>query len=306
MADDSRRSIPESVEGTNFGEFRAMDWGQILVTSGLAGSAFLGIALALRSIDPGTIAFVRAVLGAAALAALPHARRSVARIDWPRLALASLLGIGAPLLLLGLAEERIPSALTGMLITAIPIFTAALAASVTRSWPTPRRLTGLFVGFGGIAFLTAPNLGSSGTETLGVVMVLGAVLTSAMAATLFAPLQQTYGSLPVTMWLLVVSAVLLSPLGLIGWPQSRFEWLPVGSLLILGVVGTGTVWALWIGLVGRVGAVRASIVGYIIPIVALVLGVIVLDEHLEVLELLGVVLALTGGYLLSRGRHRAV
>jgi drug/metabolite transporter (DMT)-like permease len=99
-----------------------------------------------------------------------------------------------------------------------------------------------------------------------------------------------------------VSAVMLSPLGLLGVRNSSPEWLPLVSLLILGVIGTGAAWAMWVALIGRVGAVRAAIAGYIIPIVALVLGVIVLDEQIEPIQIAGVVVALSGGYLLSRGR----
>ena len=302
MDDGNRRSIPESVEGTKFGDFQALDWAQLGVTAGLVGSAFLLVAVALRSLHPGTIAFGRAALGAAALALLPSARRPVARIDWPRLVLASVTGIAGPLLMLTLAVERIPSALVGMLVAAVPIATAAVAAAVTRAWPTMTRLTGLSVGFVGIAMLTAPNLKSSGTETLGVVLVLATVLVSAVSATLFAPLQQTYGSLPVTLWLLAISSVILSPLGLIGLDESRFEWSGIGSLLILGIASTGVAWTIWISLIGRVGMVRGSINGYVIPIVALVLGVIVLDEHLEAIQIAGVVVVLSGGYLLSRRR----
>lgn len=303
MADGAHRSISESVEGTELGDFRANDWGQLIVAAGIFGSAFLWIALALRTIDPGTIAFGRAALGAAALAVLPSARCTVARVDRRRLVLAALFGMAAPVLLFALAEERIPSALAGMLVSAIPIFTAALAAVVTRSWPTRQRLSGLVVGLVGIVLLTAPDLGGSGAEAVGVAMVLGAVLSYAVASTLYAPLQQTYGSLPVTMWLLVISTVMLSPLGLIGLPRSTFEWLPVISLLILGVAGTGVAWAMWVGLIGRVGAVRAAIAGYIIPVVALVLGVIVLDEQIEAIQIVGVAVALSGGYLLSRGQN---
>ncbi len=60
---------------------------------------------------------------------------------------------------------------------------------------------------------------------------------------------------------------------------------------------------MWVGLVGRVGAVRAAIGGYIIPVVALVLGVIVLDEQIEPIQIVGVAVALSGGYLLSRGQN---
>jgi drug/metabolite transporter (DMT)-like permease len=302
VADTEHRTISESIEGTAQGDFRAFDWGQLVLAAGIFGSAFLWIALALRSIDPGTIAFGRAALGAAALAAVPSARCSVARVDWPRLTLAAFFGMAVPVLLFALAEERISSALAGMLVSGVPIFTAVLAAVVTRSWPTRRRLIGLSVGFLGIVLLAAPDLGSSGAAAAGVMMVLGAVASYAIASTLYAPLQQTYGSLPVTMWLLIVSAVMLSPLGLLGLRNSSAEWLPLVSLLILGVIGTGAAWAMWVALIGRVGAVRAAIAGYIIPIVALVLGVIVLGEQIEPIQIAGVVVALSGGYLLSRGR----
>ena len=305
MADRTHRSISESVEGTELGDFRASDWGQLVVASGIFGSAFLWIALSLRSIDPGTIAFGRAALGAVALVSLSSARCSVARVDWPRLALAALFGMAAPVLLFALAEERIPSALAGMLVSGVPIFTAAVAAFVTRSVPTRQRFVGLVIGLVGIVLLAGPDLTGSGAEAVGVAMVVGAVLSYAVAATLYAPLQQTYGSLPTTMWLLVLSAAMLSPLGLLGLTKSSFEWLPLVSLLILGVVGTGAAWAVWVGLIGRVGAVRAAIAGYIIPIVALVLGVLVLDEQIEAIQVAGVAVALSGGYLLSRGRQGA-
>jgi drug/metabolite transporter (DMT)-like permease len=301
-----RRSIAESVEGESSGDFTIRDWTELVVAAGIFGSAFLWIALALRSIAPGTIAFGRVVLGAAALAAVPAARCAIHRVDWPRLAIAALLGMATPVLLFALAEERIPSALAGMLVSSIPIMTAVVAAIETRTWPTRRRVTGLAIGFVGIALLALPNLTAAGSEALGVLMALGAVLAYAIAGTLYAPLQQSYGSLRVTLWLLVVSAVMLFPLGLLGAGDSSVELVSVASLVFLGIVGTGAVWALFVGLVGRVGAVRASIAGYLIPIAALVLGVAVLDESVEAVQVAGVLVALVGGYVLSRGSESPV
>ena len=83
---------------------------------------------------------------------------------------------------------------------------------------------------------------------------------------------------------------------------TTFEPTSIVALLILGAVGTGLVWALYLGLIGRVGAVRASIAGYLIPVVALLLGVIVLDERVHVAQAAGVFVALGGGYILSKGR----
>jgi drug/metabolite transporter (DMT)-like permease len=83
-----------------------------------------------------------------------------------------------------------------------------------------------------------------------------------------------------------------------GTSQTDFQL----ALVVVGVIGGGLVWALYMGLIGRVGAVRASIAGYLIPVVALVLGAGVLDERVEVVQIVGVAVALFGGYVLSKGR----
>lgn len=300
MATNQRRTLADSVEGTSDLDFGPVDWGQLLLAAMIFGSAFMWIAIGLRSFDPGALAFFRVALGASALALLPSARCRVRREDWPRLGLASVAGIAGPVLLFAFAEERISSALAGMLVSGIPIVTAIVAAFETRRWPRRRRLAGLTVGFAGIVLLAAPGLESGGGEALGVSLVLLAVIGYSTASTLYAPLQQTYGSLRVTLWLLVVSTGLLLPLGLLGLSGSRFEAGPVAALAFLGVVGTGMVWAMFVGLVGRVGAVRSSVVGYLIPVFALVLGVSILGERVEWIQVVGVGVALAGGYLLSQ------
>ena len=303
MSNEERRSISDAVEGISQTDFRLRDWGQLGLSSLIFGSSFLFITLSLRSFSPGTVAFGKAVLGAAALAVVPAARCSIRRLDWGRLVLASLLGMALPTILITVAQERIPSALAGMLVSAVPIFTAAVAAVETRTFPGSTRLVGLLVGFAGIVMLSAPNLTRLGAEALGVLLVLVAVFGHSVASTIYAPLQQTYGSMRVALWLVAVSALLLTPFGLIGLTDSTFELTSVVALLILGVIGTGLVLVIYLDLIGRVGIVRASIFGYIIPIVALVLGVLILDERVEVVQVIGVVVALAGGYILSKGKE---
>lgn len=292
------------MEGTSRDDFGFVDWGRLLLTAAIFGSAFLWIALALRSVSPETIAFGRVALGALALGMLPAARCRIVRADWPRLVVASIVGIAAPVLLFGVAEQRISSALAGMLVSGIPLMTAVVTAVETRTFPRNRRLAGLVVGLAGIGLLAAPDLTAEAPEVIGVGLVLVAVVCYAVASTLYAPLQQTYGSLRVTLWVLVVSSVVLSPSGVLGLERSSVEPLPVVALVVLGVAGTGAVWALFMGLIGRVGAVRASVAGYLIPIFALLFGVVILDERVHLLQVAGVVVALVGGYLLSRAPFR--
>ena len=300
MSHDDQRLLADSVEGTSGVDFRPTDWGQLGLTAAIFGSAFLWISLALESIEPGLLSFGRVALGAAALALIPAARCRIRRVDWPRLVLASVTGLAAPVFFIALAEQRIPSAVAGMFVSAIPLFTAVIAAVETRTWPKRRRLAGLAIGTVGIVVIAVPNAGGAGAEAIGVLLVLLAMLSYSVATTVFAPLQQTYGSLRVTLWILVVSSVLLLPLGVIGVPDSSLEVKSTVALVILGVLGTGIVWALFVGLVGRVGAVRSSIVGYLIPIVALVLGVVVLNESVATIQIAGVAIALIGGYIISR------
>jgi drug/metabolite transporter (DMT)-like permease len=301
MTSKEHRAISAAVEGTSHADFRPSDWGHLGVVALIFGSGFLFISVALRSLSPGVVSFGKAGLGAAAMVLIPAARKHIGRADWSRLVVAAALGMSLPTILVPLAQERVPSALAGMLVSSIPIFTAVVAAIETRKVPRRSRLVGLLVGFVGIVLLSAPNLTSLDAQALGVALILIAMAGHAVATTIYAPLQQSYGALPVAFWLVMVSAIFMAPFGIAGLANSSVELKPILSLILLGTIGTGLVWAIYLGFIGRVGAVRASIVGYMIPIIALILGVVVLDEQIEIIQVAGVLTALIGGYLLSKG-----
>jgi drug/metabolite transporter (DMT)-like permease len=292
-----------AVEGTQSEGFRLLDWGHVGLTAVIFGSAFLWIALALRSLSPGVIGFSRVALGAGVLLLFSQARILPHRKDWTRIVIAGCLGQAAPAILFAMAEQRISSSLTGMLVSAIPIVTAVLAALVTRHLPTPTRIVGLSIGFIGIGLLSLPALRGAGAEVAGVAMVLLAVLGYSSASMIYAPLQQRYGALAVVMWTLAVASVVLLPFGIVGLDDSSFELLPVVALVILGVLGTGVARSLMVAAIGRLGSVRAAIIAYLVPIVALALGVIVLDETVATVQVAGAAIAIMGGYLISRAKN---
>lgn len=244
----ARRSIADAVEGNSPKGLSHRQWGELGVMSAISGSVFLWLAIALRSLSPGVVALGRVGLGALTLVLVPAARSRIPREDFARFAFASLLGFAIPVLLLALAEERIPSAVAGMMTSSLPTATAVVAAIVTRAWPQRGRLTG---------------------EAIGVLFVLGSNVSLAVATTLIAPLQQTYGSLRATLWLFIVATAFLTPFGLLSLSRSSFDLPSLAALAFLGVIGTGVAWVLFVDLVGRVGAVRAGVAGYLIPIVAL-------------------------------------
>ncbi len=293
-------------DGSHSDAYSAFDWGLFVSISLIWGASFLFIALGLRSLAPGVIAASRVMLGAGALALFPRARKAIARVDRGRVIAIGIAGQAAPALLFALAEERIDSALAGMLVSAVPIITAVLVTAITRRLPGRPQMLGLSIGFAGVLALTLPALTDVSGSGVGILFVMMAISGYAFSNVLYPPLQQTYGALPVIMWALVAASILLAPLGVLGLADSSFEWGPVLAVLILGVVGTGIARAMHMTLVGRVGANRGTIAGYSIPIIALILGVVFLDETVKVVQVGGVLFAVAGSYLVSRKESSAV
>ena len=287
-------------EGSRREAYGIVDWSLLASISLIWGASFLFIALGLRSLAPGVIAAARVILGAAVLSLFARARRRIDPIDRSRVAAIAVAGQAAPALLFALAEERIDSALAGMLVSAVPIMTAVLVTAVTRKLPGRPQLAGLAVGFAGIMALTFPALTGEGGSALGVFFVLLAVAGYAFSNVLYPPLQQTYGAMPVIHTALLIASVILLPLGVVGWGGSQLEAGPVAAVLALGIFGTGFARVMHMTLVGRVGANRGTLAGYLIPVVALILGVVFLDETVEAIQIAGVALALGGSYLVSR------
>ena len=287
-------------EGSQREAYSPLDWTLLAAISVIWGASFLFIALGLRSLEPGVIAAARVMLGAGVLALFPAARKAIAPADRARVIAIGITGQGAPALLFALAEERIDSALAGMLVSAVPIITAILMTAITRRLPgRPQRL-GLAIGFAGVMSLTVPALTNVSGSALGIFFVVLAMFGYAFSSVLYPPLQQSYGALPVIMWALVTASVLLLPLGVLGLGDSSFEWGPVIAIVVLGIVGTGIARAMHMTLVGRVGASRGTLAGYSIPVIALILGVVFLDETVQQVQVVGVLLAVAGSYLVSR------
>lgn len=297
--------LPRTAAGTNPGAFTPGDWGLLLSCTVIWGSSFYFMAIGLRSLEPGVITFLRVALGAAALGVLPAARTRVARADWPRLALLGVTWMAIPFTLFPLAEQRISSSLTGMLNAAMPVMTAIVALLITRHLPGRLQAIGLAVGLAGTLAIGWDGLGEGGASAIGVVMVLGAVAAYAVSVNIAVPLQQRYGSLPILVRIQGVAMLLTAPYALVGLPDSRWEAKPVLAVVALGALGTGLAFAAMGSLMGRVGATRASVTTYLMPIVSVALGALLLDESIHPAAILGTVLVLAGAWLVSRAERLA-
>jgi drug/metabolite transporter (DMT)-like permease len=113
-------------------------------------------------------------------------------------------------------------------------------------------------------------------------------------------MQRRYGSVDLMAKVLALATVWTTPYGLWQLDEASWEVGPIVAVAVLGVIGTGVAFALMGTLVGRVGSTRASFITYLIPVVALVLGVVFRDDAVVALELVGVAFVIGGAYLASR------
>ena len=292
--------VLSTAHGTHRGAFASTDWVLFGVVGTIWGASFLLIAIGLEAFRPGLITWLRIVCGAGALWPFRGARVRIEREDLPRLAVLSLTWVVLPFTLFPLAQGSVNSAIAGMLNGAAPIFTAMIATLLLRRAPGPRQLVGIPLGFLGVGAIALSAATGGRSETLGVLMIVIATVCYGIAFNLATPLQHRYGSLPVMARILAIGAILTAPIGLFSLAGSRFAWDSLASVAILGLVGTGFAFVLMGRLVGRVGPTRASIVGYLIPVVALGLGVLFRGDEVGPFALAGVALVIVGAYLTSR------
>lgn len=279
---------------------RALD-SLLLVTPGLIwGASFLFIAEGLAALPPDGITFLRFVIGFLTLSCVPGARRPIARGDWPAVAGLGLVWMAFPMSLFPHAEQHVSSALTGMLNGAIPLLSAIAGAVLTRTLPSRAVVVGLVVGFSGAVLMAVPGLDQGGTEARGVALIGVALVSYGVAIHVARPLQQRNGALPVVWRALAVSIVATAPLGVPALTHA--VWVPraFAAVLALGAFGTAIANVVMAKAAGRLGAVRASGSAFIIPVVALLLGVVVRGETVPAAALAGGALCLCGAWLLRR------
>lgn len=290
--------VQAGVAGT--AAFTPADWAIFTSIAAIWGASFLFIAVGLESLEPGVVTLLRVGLGATTLNLVPGGRARIAREDWPRMLAVSVLWVGVPFTLFPLAEQHINSAVTGLLNGATPTFTALFAALFFGRRTTGPQLLGVGVGFVGIVLISAPSLGEGSTQAAGVGLVLLATVCYGIATNLVGPLQLKYGSRGVMARMLALATIWTLPYGLASLDGSSVELAPLAAVSVLGIVGTGLAFLLMGTLVVRVGATRATFITYLIPVVALALGVVFQDDHVELLALVGVVLVVGGAVLASR------
>lgn len=275
------------------------------------GLPYLFIKQAVDSYSPASVVAGRTLIGALLL--LPFALRQRAlRPAWRRIGWVLAFGaveIAGPFLLLGQAEQTLPSGLTGLLVATVPLFAAIIAFTRgDRSVLRPARAIGLAVGFGGVAVIVAgPGLAVGGPAALlAIGQLLVVAICYAIAPFIIATKLTDVPALGSITLALGAVGLFYLPIGLLtqrGTPTVE----STTALVLLGVVCTAVAFILFFALIDRVGPARAPLFTYVNPVVAIALGAIVLGEEVTPglligfpLVLLGCWLAATGGTLRTR------
>ncbi|MCP2636535.1 DMT family transporter [Microbacterium sp. HD4P20] len=285
--------------------FDARAWLLFAAMALLWGIPYLFIKQAVDSYSPAAVVAGRTLLGAVIL--LPFALRSNAlrpalgKIGWV-LAFGAIEMAG-PFLLLSHAEQTLTSGLTGLLVATVPLFAALIAfGGGDRSVLKPARAIGLFVGFAGVAIIVAgPGLAiGGGAGLIAAAEVLLVALLYAIAPFVIATKLRDVPALGTITLALFAVGIFYTPIAFL----TQHEIPTVSStvaLVALAVLCTALAFIVFFALIARVGPVRAPLFTYVNPVVAIVLGLIVLGEPLTPGLLLGFPLVIAGCWLAATG-----
>jgi drug/metabolite transporter (DMT)-like permease len=279
-------------------------WVLFVAMSVIWGVPYLLIKVAVEHVEPPVVVFGRtsiAAVGLLVLAAHTGQLRPALRY-WPWVLLFALIEMTGPWLLVTNAEEKLPSGLTGLLVACVPIAGAVAAFALgDRHALRPIRLLGIAVGLGGVALLVGRDLnGPHGIPWSAVAMVLLVCVGYATAPFIVARRLDGVPGLGIAALAVASVAIEVAPLAWIDRPASAPPANTWWAIIGLAVLCTAIAFVTFFALIGEVGPTHATLITFANPAVAVVLGALVLGEHITLATVGGFVLVLSGCYLATR------
>jgi drug/metabolite transporter (DMT)-like permease len=269
------------------------------------GIPYLFIRIAVTEISPADLVFGRTAI--ASLILLPIA---LTRIDlrpvlarWRWVVAFALVEVAVPWLMLGSAEQRVSSSLAGLLVAGVPLVGALVALTTGDTDRLGRRAVGgLLIGLVGVAAIVGGDFEAE--DTIALVQMAIVVVGYAVGPIILARKLDGLPSVGVMALSLALCAVIYLPVTLVQWPATLPSAGVLGSVALLGVVCTALAFLLFAALITEIGPVRATVITYVNPAVAAVLGVLVLSETFTAAMAIGFLLVIAGS-LLATARRRA-
>jgi len=253
------------------------------------------IRVAVRELAPVTLVFFRTGIGALLLtpfAAWRGELRPLLSRWWPLLAY-TIVEVAIPWVLLAHAETKLSSSLTGLLIAAVPLVGAVVVGLTgARERQGSRRWAGLLVGMFGVAALVGLDIGQ--VNALAVLEIGCVAVCYAVGPIILSRRLSDVPALGVVAASLLISGLIYAPLAALRWPGSMPSAHVLESVLGLAIICTALAFLVFFALIAEVGPVRATVITYVNPAVAAVLGVSILSEQLTAGMLVGFALILVG------------
>jgi drug/metabolite transporter (DMT)-like permease len=280
-----------------------IDWFVLLALAGLWGTSFLFVKIAVREVTPVTLVAARFVIAATVLSVVVRTRGlrlPTSRRVWSHYLLMSLIGNAVPFTLIAWGQIRTDVGLAGILMGVMPLMTLLLAHFfVPGERMTPRMVGGFAVGFIGLVALFGPEalleFGGEASDLLSQVAIASAAIGYAIS-TIIARRLATLDPLVSATTVMWITTAIMVPAAL--WVDRPWNLAPSGesiaSIVWLGLFATALATILYFRVIQRAGPTFLSLINYMIPVVALVVGAVVLDEDLVGTVLIGMALILTG------------
>jgi drug/metabolite transporter (DMT)-like permease len=272
-------------------------WWLFVALSVIWGLPYLLIRVAVRELTPASLVFLRTTIGALLLlpAVVKNGRLRTLLPRWRSILLFTLVEVAVPWWLLSDAERRITSSLSGLLVASVPLVGALLSRLTGAHQPLgPRRLAGLGLGFAGVVALVGMDLSGDTAAILEMsLVVVGYALGPLIISRRLAGLP----SLDVVAVSLAACAISYAPVGISQLPPAMPSPAVLIAVVVLGLVCTAIAFLLFFRLIAEVGPVRATVITYVNPAIAVLAGVALLSEPFTPGTALGFVLILAGSWL---------
>jgi drug/metabolite transporter (DMT)-like permease len=274
--------------------------------SAVWGASYLFIKVALDDgVDPRFVVWSRLVLAALVLVpiAISWGGFDALRGHFGAVLFMAVVHVSIPFLLITYGEQHIASSLTGILVSAAPIFTILLAVRFdAEERPHGIALGGVVLGILGVVLLFGVDLSGDSAAIAGGLMVLLAAFGYAIGGLWLKARLSGPPPVATAAATMVISAALLTPVAAFAVPTEMPSGTAIASLAALGAGGTGVAFIIFYTLIATVGPGRASLVAYISPAFAVVYGVWLLSEPLTAGVVLGLVAILAGSWIAAEGR----
>ena len=269
------------------------------------GVPYLMIKVAVRDLDPVVVAGGRTALGALLLLPVALRGRRLQRAfgRWRWLLVYTLVEIVGPWFFLGHAETRLTSSTAGLLLAVVPLMAALILAVTGQERLDLRRGLGLAIGFAGVAALVGLDVHLDDLGAVGLVMLTA--IGYAVGPIVIARKLSDLPPMGVVTGSLLLATVIYAPFAIWLRPHSvpaAAGWSVVG----LAVICTALAFLVFFSLIDEVGPARATVITYINPAVAVLLGVLVLNEPFTIGMVVGFALVLAGSVLATARARRPV